>query len=216
MKVIITGATGYVGEGVLRCCLEHPLIESVLSVSRRTAGISHPKLEELLVDDFMKLASGDVRLAGYDAVFFIAGISSVGCPKEKYFEISRSIPVHFAEILSDRERMTYIYLSGAGTNADGKLEWQRVKGGTEKLLAAMPFKGSFGFRPAFMRPHRAQTNRRGFQLASRLLYPVCRLLKLGNTMEEVAAAMIACSQNGYGRNHIEVGDIRELAERIQR
>lgn len=214
MKVIITGTTGYVGEGVLRCCLEHPKIEKVLSVSRKSTGITHPKFEELIVDDFMKLHSGDERLAGYDAVFFIAGISSVGCPKDKYFKISREIPIHFAEIMPEKERMTFIYLSGAGTNANGKLDWQQVKGGTENMLFEMPFKGAFGFRPAFMKPHKEQTCRRGFQFASRLLYPLFRGINQANKMEEVAAAMIECSLNGYPSRYIEVGDIRELAKSV--
>lgn len=215
MKVIITGTTGYVGEGVLRCCLEHPAIEKVLSVSRKTTNIEHPKLEEYIVEDFMKLQTEDPHWAGYDAVFFIAGISSVGCPQDKYFTISRTIPIHFAEIMPEKEKMTYIYLSGAGTNANGKLAWQQVKGGTENLLSQMAFKRTYGFRPAFMKPHRAQTFRRGFQVVSRLLYPFFRLINQANTMEEVTAAMIACTKNGYTSRYIEVGDIRKLANSMK-
>ena len=214
MKVIITGTTGYVGDGILRCCLENPKIEKVLSVSRKKLDVTHYKLEELVIEDFMSLQAGDERLAGYDAVFFIAGISSVGCPKDKYFQISRTIPIHFAEIMPDKERMTFIYLSGGGTNANGKLEWQQVKGGTENLLADMPFKATFGFRPMFMKPHKGQTYRRGFQIVSRLLYPVCRIFRMANTMEEVANAMISCSCDGYPKKNIEVKDIRKLANRI--
>lgn len=212
MKVIITGTTGYVGEGVMRCCLDNPMIDKVLSVSRKTVGFQHPKLEELLIGNFMDLSAGDERLAGYDAVFFIAGISSIGCPKERYFEISRIIPMHFAEIMPNKESMTFIYLAGEGSDANGKLEWQKVKGGTENLLAAMPFKGAFGFRPAFMKPHKEQVFRRSFQFFSRLLYPLFRIVGQANTMQEVTNAMIACTQNGYPQTNIEVKDIRRLSE----
>lgn len=216
MKVIITGTTGYVGEGVLLCCLEHPEIEKVLSVSRRPVPLQHPKLEQLLTDDFMNLQSGDARLSGYDAVFFIAGITSVGTPKDVYRAISQTIPLHFAEILPDKERTTFIYLSGEGTNANGKLEWQQIKGGTENALFAMPFKHVFGFRPSIMRPHPKQTVRRSFQIASRILYPIMWPLCQANTMYEVANAMIYCSLCGYRRPHISVLDIRKLSRKLKK
>lgn len=215
MKVIITGTTGYVGEGVMHCCLEHPEIEKVLSVSRKRIGLCHPKLEELVIENFMNLQADDSRFSGYDAVFFIAGISSIGCPKDKYFEISRTIPIHFAQIMPNKEQMTFIYLAGEGSNADGKLDWQKVKGGTEKLLTEMSFKRAFSFRPAFMKPHKNQQNRQGFQLVSRLLYPLCRIIGQGNTMQEVTDAMIACAKYGYERNYIEVKDICKLAATIR-
>ena len=99
MKVIVTGATGYVGEGVLLECLNNPEIEKVLSVSRRPCGHVHPKLEEYLVKDFMKLEAGDTKLMGYDTVFFCAGISSVGMKEEPYKVISHDIPHRFAQIV---------------------------------------------------------------------------------------------------------------------
>lgn len=215
MKVIITGTTGYVGEGVLLCCLEHPEIEKILSVSRRPTNIEHPKLEELVVDDFMNLQTGDARLAGYDAVFFIAGITSVGTPEDVYLKISQTIPLHFAEILPDKEQMTYIYLSGEGTNANGKLAWQKIKGGTENALFAMPFKHAFGFRPSIMRPHPKQTTRKSFQIASRILYPIMWPFCQSNTMQEVANAMICCSKFGYEKKHISVRDIRKLSRKLK-
>ena len=115
MKVILTGATGDVGEGVLLAMLDDNRTEKVLSVGRRPCGHSHAKLEEYIVPDFMQLEAGDERLAGYDVVFFIAGITSVGTPKDAYRLISHDIPVHFASVMPDKERMSFIYLSGAGT-----------------------------------------------------------------------------------------------------
>ena len=120
MKIILTGATGYVGEGTLLELLKVKEVEKVLSVSRKTTGIKHEKLEEYLVSDFMQLNEGDEHFNGFDAVFFIAGITSVGTPKDVYVRISQEIPLHFADIMPGKERMTFIYLSGAGTSSDGK------------------------------------------------------------------------------------------------
>lgn len=123
MKVIITGTTGYVGEGVMLACLDNPEIEKVLSVSRRTCGHSHPKLEEYIVPDFMELPAGDPKLQGYDAVFFIAGISSVGLKEEQYVGISHDIPLHFV-----------VYLSGAGNYKSTTQMWVRIKKSTEDAV----------------------------------------------------------------------------------
>ena len=114
MKVIITGTTGYVGEGVMLACLDNPEIEKVLSVSRRPCGHSHPKLEEYIVPDFMALEAGDPKLQGYDAVFFIAGISSVGLKEEQYVGISHNIPLHFANVDRAAKESGHIALVSAG------------------------------------------------------------------------------------------------------
>lgn len=103
MKIILTGATGYVGEGTLLELLKVKEVEKVLSVSRKATGIKHEKLEEYLVSDFMQLKEGDEHFKGYDAVFFIAGITSVGTPKDVYVRISQEIPLHFADIMPGKE-----------------------------------------------------------------------------------------------------------------
>ena len=117
-------------------------VEKVLSVSRKPTGIRHEKLEEYLVSDFMQLREGDEHFKNYDAVFFIAGITSVGTPKDAYVRISQEIPLHFADIMPDKERMTFIYLSGAGTSPDGKQFWQQVKSKTEAEIQTKGFKPS--------------------------------------------------------------------------
>ena len=134
MKVIITGTTGYVGEGVMLACLDNPEIEKVLRVSRRTCGHSHPKLEEYIVPDFMELPAGDPKLQGYDAVFFIAGISSVGLKEEQYVGISHDIPLHFADVVGPKENMTFVYLSGAGNYKSTTQMWVRIKKSTEDAV----------------------------------------------------------------------------------
>lgn len=210
MKVIITGTTGYVGEGILLTCLEDDRIEKVLSVSRRSCGRSHPKLEEYLVPDFMQIPADDPKLHGYDAVFFCAGISSVGCPADQYKIISHDIPIHFAEAVAPKESMTFIYLSGAGTSDKNPQAWAKVKSATEKELIAMPFKGAFGFRPAFMKPYKDQKFITGVQKSFAYLYPIFKLLGQGNTIQDVENAMVIVSQKGYAGNFISVKDIRKM------
>ena len=131
MKIILTGATGYVGEGVMLELLRAPQVEKVLSVSRRSVRIDEyscltdaekQKLEEYIVSDMMALEAGDPHFVGYDAVYFIAGITSIGAAEDVYRRISYEIPTHFADIMPEKDKMTYIYLSGAGTNPNGK-QW---------------------------------------------------------------------------------------------
>ncbi len=133
-KVIITGATGMVGEGVLIECLAHPQISEVLSVSRRSTAMSHPKLKAYLVPDFLSLKEDDGNLNSYDACFFCAGISSVGMKEAEYSHITYDTTIHFAKVLLQQNpQMTFIYVSGKGTDSSEKSRfmWARVKGKTE-------------------------------------------------------------------------------------
>lgn len=213
MKVIVTGATGYVGEGVLLGCLDNPEIEKVLSVSRRPSGHSHPKLEEYIVADFMGLEAGDPRLQGWDAVFFCAGISSVGVKEEVYKVISHDIPLHFADIVGPKEGMTFIYLSGAGNYKSTGQMWVRVKKSTEDALQTKGFKGAYKFRPAIMYRYPGQIRIQKMQYVFWAMYPLMKLLRLWNRMDEVAGAMVEVSKNGYYRTEIEAKDISILAKR---
>ena len=212
MRVILTGATGYVGEGVLLECLNNPEITKVLSVSRRPCGHVHPKLREYIISDFMALQNGDPVLQGYDAVFFCAGISSVGMKEEKYKIISHDIPLHFADIVGPKEKMTFVYVSGAGNYNHTDQMWVRVKKSTEDALARKGFKGSFNFRPAIMWRYKGQLHIQKMQYVFWALYPLMKLLGLWNTMSEVGRAMIAVSRDGYRVREIEVRDIIELAK----
>lgn len=212
MKIILTGATGYVGEGVLLAMLDDNRIEKVLSVGRRACGHSHPKLEEYIVEDMMTLQSGDPRFEGYDVVFFIAGITSVGTPMDTYRVISHDIPVHFASIMPGKEHMTFIYLSGAGTSEKGRQMWQKIKSSTERETRQMGFRHAFGWRPMFMRPYPGQKNKQvPAQKAVLVLYPLLRLLRVICSMPEMVGAMINAAANGYSKNAIESWDIISLA-----
>lgn len=213
MKIILTGATGYVGEGTLLELLKMDEVEKVLSVSRKTTGIKHEKLEEYIVDDFMALKENDAHFKGYDAVFFIAGITSVGMPKDVYVRISQEIPLHFADIMPDKEQMTFIYLSGAGTSPDGKQFWQQVKSKTEADIQMKGFKRTFGFRPAIMKWAEGQKRIQKMQYFFMLFYPLIRLIGQANSMEEIARSLTTLAREGYNKFAISPNDIKVLAKR---
>lgn len=215
MKIILTGATGYVGEGTLLELLKIDAAEKVLSVSRKPTGIKHEKLEEYLVSDFMELKEGDEHFKGYDAVFFIAGITSVGTPKDVYVRISQEIPLHFAEIMPDKKRMTFIYLSGAGTSDSGKQFWQQVKSKTERQIQTMGFKGAYGHRPAIMKWSKGQKHIQTMQYLILPFYPLLRLIGQANSMKEVALSMLTLTRDGYEKFAIAPKDITILAKKFR-
>ncbi|HWV74628.1 MAG TPA: NAD-dependent epimerase/dehydratase family protein [Pseudosphingobacterium sp.] len=219
MKVVITGVTGMVGEGVLLECLEHPNITEILSVSRRPSGRVHAKLKEYIVPDFLSLPENDEKLRGYDACFYCAGISSVGVKEPVYRQVTYDTTMAFANALKPNPRMTFLYVSGAGTDSSekGRIMWARVKGKTENDLMQLPFKQSIGFRPAFMKPVKEQKNLPSFYKFVAWLFPIFSTVFPGiiNTMEEIALAMIEVAQHGYEKGIIEVKDIRLLATRAK-
>ena len=151
----------------------------------------------------MKLEEGDPKLQGYDAVFFIAGISSVGLNEEQYVGISHDIPLHFAQVVGPKKDMTFVYLSGAGNYNSTTQMWVRVKKSTEDALVAMPFKGAYNFRPCIMWRYKGQKRIQRMQYFFWAMYPFFKLICMWNRMSEVADAMIAVTKNGYHRAAIE-------------
>lgn len=217
MKVIITGTTGMVGEGVLLECLSDKQVEEVLSVSRRPTGIKHPKLKEYIVKDFYTLNENDEILKGYDACFYCAGISSVGMKEEEYKRITYDTTLNFAKAINPKQQTIFIYVSGGGTDSTekGKMMWARVKGKTENDLMKLPFKQVFAFRPGFMEPTIGQKNVIKLYKYVSWLTPVIKLLlpNIISTMKQVGQAMIYVTKSGYEKNVIEVKDIKVLANR---
>lgn len=214
MKIILTGATGYVGEGTLLELLKIDSVDKVLSVSRKPTGIVHPKLEEYIVPDFMQLAADDEHFKGYDAVFFIAGITSVGTPKDEYVRISQEIPLHFADIMPDKEQMTFIYLSGAGTTDKGNQFWQKVKSKTEHDIQEKGFRRTFALRPAIMKWAKGQKHIQTMQYLFLPFYPLLRLFGLANSMKEIALSQLTLTRDGYEQFAINPKDIVKLAKRF--
>jgi uncharacterized protein YbjT (DUF2867 family) len=216
MKIILTGATGMVGEGVLLECLDNPAVERVLSVSRRPCGRAHAKLGELLVPDFRELSAVEHELAGYDACFYCAGISSVGLKEPEYTAITYDTPVAFAAtLLRLNPGMTFVHVSGAHTDGteQGKVMWARVKGRAENALMRMAFKNVYNFRPSLMKPTPGQTKVKGGYTLIRVLYPFLNLVFPGMALSDVARAMINAVRFGAPKGVLEVPDIRQLAAR---
>lgn len=215
MRVILTGATGMVGEGVLLECLENPAVERVLSVSRRACGRTHPKLRELLVSDFRELGAVEAELAGYDACFYCAGISSVGMSEAEYTVVTYDTPIAFARTLSRlNPAMTFIHVSGSHTDSSehGKVMWARVKGKTENELLRLPFKAVYNFRPSLMKPTPGQERVKGGYYLVRVIYPLLNLFFPGMDLRDVGRAMIQATRVGAPKSVLEVADLRELAK----
>ncbi|ANH80538.1 epimerase [Niabella ginsenosidivorans] len=218
IRIIITGTTGMVGEGVLLECLQSPQVAAVLSVSRRPAGKTHPKLKEYLVPDFRELQMDDEMLKGYDACFFCAGISSIGIKEDQYRTITYDTTMHFARVmLRQNPQITFIYVSGRGTDSSekGRSMWARVKGKTENGLLAAGFSNAFMFRPAFMKAVPGQQfTLRAYRYLS-WLYPVLKAIAPDSvsTLQQVGRAMINAVTKGSLQQVLEVKDINALSER---
>lgn len=216
MNVILTGATGMVGEGVLLELLNHPGVERVLSVSRRPCAHAHAKLEELLVPDFRKLEGHEAKLTGYDACFYCAGISSVGMNEADYTVVTYDTPLAFATTLARlNPGMTLVHVSGAHTDGTerGKVMWARVKGKAENALLRLPFKAVYNFRPSLMKPTPGQKYVKGGYYLVKLLYPILNLVFPGMPLRDVARAMLNAVRFGAPKQVLEVPDMRELAAR---
>lgn len=216
IKTIITGVTGMVGEGVLWECLNHPDVEQVLVINRRPGGVTHPKLREIIHKDLINLAPIEAELAGYNACFFCAGISSVGISKEEYKHITYDITLGFGQTMAKlNPDTTFCYVTGAGTDSSeqGKVAWARVKGATENALLKI-FKNGYMFRPGFMKATEGQKNVKSYYKYFAWLYPIGRALYPAGfcTLKEVGQAMINAATKGYSKKVVEVKDIVELAK----
>ena len=216
VKAIITGSTGMVGEGVLLECLKHPEVESVLVINRKPCGISHPKLKEIIHADFFDLSPVESELAGYNACFFCAGVSSIGMKEPEYKKVTYDLTMSFAQTLSRlNSEMTFCYVSGSGTDSTekGRMMWARIKGKTENDLMKLPFKGVYAFRPAFMKPVKGQKNALPLVKYLVWLYPVLHALSPGffGTLSDVGLAMINCALASSEKKILEAKDIAELA-----
>jgi uncharacterized protein YbjT (DUF2867 family) len=221
MKVIITGATGMVGKGVLLECLDHPEISEVLSISRRTTGIKHEKLNELIHTDFSEFASVAEQIKGYDACYACMGVSSAGMKEEKYTRLTYTYTLALAkELFNLNPDMTFTYVSGVGTDSSekGRSMWARVKGKTENDLLGLGFKQAFMFRPGAIIPLRdIQPSSKFYRILINNLKWLLKLLKrlapdkVVDTTQ-VGLAMINIVKKGYDKKVLHPHDIQILAE----
>jgi uncharacterized protein YbjT (DUF2867 family) len=218
MKVIITGASGMVGKGVALECLDRTDVDSVLVVGRSPCGIEHEKLEELLVEDFFDYSSVEDRLEGYDACFFCLGMSAAGMSEEDYTRLTYDLTMAMANVLVKlNPDMTFCYVSGAGTNAEGRMMWARVKGRLENDLLALGFKDAYMYRPGFIQPMKGvRTKTRLYQVFYAVLAPFFPLWNalfpsIVTTTERVGISMIEVALNGHEKKFLENRDINALA-----
>lgn len=214
IKVIITGATGMVGEGVLFECLQNEKVSEVLIVSRRHYEMQHQKLKELIVPDFLRMDNYTETVKGYDACFFCAGVSSVGMKEDKYKLLTYDTTMAFAKaVVVVNPDMVFTYVSGAKTDSTEKstMMWARVKGRTENDLAKLPFRAEYNFRPGIMQPFAGQKN---WKPIVKLLVKILKLITPKNvlTLQEVGMAMINAVIVGYSKNVLEVSDIKKLSK----
>ena len=215
ISVIITGATGMVGEGVLLECLADARVGRVLVINRKASGMRHPKLVEVIHADFLDLSAIQPQLVGYDACFFCLGVSSVGMSEAHYKRVTQDLTLEFGRTLARlNPDMTFCYVTGKGTDSSerGKVMWARVKGATENELLRL-FPRGVMFRPGMMRATPGQKNLKIWYHLIAWIYPVGRALwpSAFCTLREVAQAMINAATTGSSRRVLEVPDIVTLA-----
>jgi uncharacterized protein YbjT (DUF2867 family) len=219
MKVVLFGATGMVGQGVLRECLLDPEVQTVVSVVRRPSGERHPKVREVVHSDFQDFTVASPDLSGIDACFFCLGATSWGLTEEAYREITLGITVAAGRTLAQlNPRMTFVFVSGAGSDASekGRVMWARVKGEAENAVLKLPVAASYVFRPGFIQPLHGVTSRTGayrvFYMIARPIMPVLvRLLsRYVTTTEQIGKAMLAVAKHGALKRVLESDDINVM------
>ncbi|HEY2899774.1 MAG TPA: epimerase [Polyangia bacterium] len=221
MKIILFGATGMVGQGVLRECLLDADVSDVLSIGRTATGQTHAKLHERLLVDPGDLSSLEDELEGYDACFFCLGVASSGMTEAAYRKIIYDLTVAVAGTLGKHNPgLTFIFVTGAGTDSTerGRSMWARVKGQTENALLKMPFIAAYMFRPAVILPmHGAKSKTPSYRLFYTLLRPLLPLLRFVfprsmTTTENIGRAMLVVAKRGAPKPIIESAEIDKLAK----
>jgi uncharacterized protein YbjT (DUF2867 family) len=214
MKVIIFGATGMVGQGVLRESLLAADVEQVLAVVRTPTGVRHQKLREVRLADFADLTPIEDELIGYDACFYCLGVSAVGLSEAAYSTVSYDYPVAAARTLSKiNPEMTFVYVSGAGTNPSGRQMWARVKGRTENAILET-FPNGYAFRPGFIQPTFGASSKTGwYRRVYAITAPLFPLLervapKYAITTDRLGRAMLHAARTGFPKHIVENRDLR--------
>jgi hypothetical protein len=219
INAIITGSTGMVGKGVLYECLDHPDVDSVLILNRNPLGIDHPKLKEIIPDDFYDLSPYEKEMEKYNACFFCLGISSAGVSTEQYKKITYDLTLHLARTLFKlNPDLVFNYVSGTGTSTqeNSRMKWANIKGKTENDILKLGFKKAFMFRPGFIQPQKGIKSRtklyRILYIISTPLFPLLKLLfpNQVTTTTLVGKAMINSVLKDTSPVYLENRDINKL------
>ena len=222
IKAIITGATGMVGRGVLYECLESSEVSDVLVINRETLGFVHPKMKEIIHNDFFDLTPVSNQLSGYNACYFCLGVSSAGMSEAKYSKLTYDLTTGFAETVAKlNSDMAFFYVSGTGTDSSekGRIMWARVKGRTENKLLSMTFRDAYMFRPGYIQPLKGIKSKtklyNALYVVFKPLYPLLKSLAPGyvTTSVNLGKAMINLTTKPYEKKHLENSDINLIAER---
>ncbi len=218
MKVLIFGATGMVGQGVLLECLRDPDVELVMTVGRTATGIRDPKLREIVHRDLLDYSGMEASLQGFDACFFCLGVASSGMSEADYERVAYGFPLAAAEALSRvNPGMTFIYVSGSGTDSSEKgwSMWARVKGRAENSLLSLPLK-AYMFRPGFIEPlDGIQSKTPMYRKFYKVIKPVLPMLRRVFPSQilstrEIGQAMLNVAKQGYAKRILETKDIRAV------
>ncbi len=215
VKAILFGATGMVGEGVLHKALKDPAVESILVIGRRSCDIEHPKLKEIIHNDFYDYGSIREGLRGYDACFFCLGVTSMGKSEADYRRLTYDLTLAAARTLAElNPDMVFCYVSGAGTDGSekGRSMWARVKGKTENDLTKLPFKAVYAFRPGYIKPTPGLRRALLFSRMAAPFYPPMSFFfpQYVCTLEDVGRSMIRVVTEGYQKRILESVDITDL------
>jgi uncharacterized protein YbjT (DUF2867 family) len=219
MNVLLFGATGMVGQGVLHECLLDPNVRSVVTIGRSKMGQQHEKLREIVHENLFDLSAIESELSGFDACFFCLGVSSAGMTEEAYQRVTYDITMAVAETLARlNPEMTFVFVSGAGTDSTerGRTMWARVKGKTENALLRLPFKAAYMFRPAVIQPlHGIKSKTKSYRVLYAVMAPILPLLKAllpgyVTTTKQVGRAMLKVARQGAPKRILENLDINAL------
>jgi uncharacterized protein YbjT (DUF2867 family) len=221
MNVVIFGATGMVGKGVLVECLDDARVEHVLLVSRHPTDVSHPKIREIVHADFTDFGSLKATFAELDACFYCLGVTAVGLSESQYHHLTYDLALAAATTLAaaSADRLTFCYVSGEGTDSTerGRTMWARVKGKTENALLRLPFKAAFMFRPGYIQPLRGIRSKtrwyQAFYDVAGPLYPLLRRMfpRYVTTTANIGRAMIRVAAAGSSKQILSSADINQLS-----
>ena len=216
MRVVIFGASGLIGQGVLLQTLDHPDVESVLSIGRRTLDLSHPKLRQVVHADFLDFTSLAEELRELDACFWCLGTASAGMSEEDYTRITHDFTMAAIEVLREQSPGACLcFVSGSGTDdtETSRMMWARVKGRTENALRQSGFERVYMFRPGFIKSTRGETTRGPVSRAIYAgLYPLLRVLGAATTNTAIGDAMLAVATKGSDHEVLGSKTINELSE----